>query len=103
MSDPPTSPRRSWRPRFGLRTMFLLVTVFCVWLGYQLNWIRQRHAALGEGALVVRNTCRPPARAPGGLWLFGERGVKSIAVESGSDSEVDRACALFPEAQVVNR
>jgi hypothetical protein len=37
-------PRRRWY-QFSLRTMFVLVTVACVvlaWVGYSLNWIRQR-------------------------------------------------------------
>jgi len=35
------APKRRWF-RWSLRTMFVVVTV-CGWIGYQLNWIRQRH------------------------------------------------------------
>ena len=37
-----TAPKRRWF-RFSLRMMFVVVTVFGCWLGYELNWIRQRH------------------------------------------------------------
>ena len=40
-----TAPKRRW-PQFSLRTMFVVVTVLAVplgWIGYSLNWIRQRH------------------------------------------------------------
>ena len=39
------APKRRW-PQFSLRTMFVVVTVLAVplgWIGYSLNWIRQRH------------------------------------------------------------
>jgi len=36
--------RRRWF-RFSLRTLFLLVTVFGVWLGVQVKWIQDRHEA----------------------------------------------------------
>ena len=38
---PPT--RRRWF-QFGLGTMLLLVTVFAVWLGWELSYIRERRA-----------------------------------------------------------
>ncbi len=42
----PTANRR-WL-RFSLRTLFVVVTVLCVWLGYELNWIRHamRHTGV---------------------------------------------------------
>ena len=43
------SIRRPWRLiRFSLRTFFIAVTVLCLWLGYEFNWIRQRHAFLAR-------------------------------------------------------
>jgi hypothetical protein len=38
-----TAPRRRWF-RFSLRTLFVLVTLFAVWLAWQLNLIHQRNA-----------------------------------------------------------
>ena len=34
-------PRRRWF-RFGLRTMFVVLTVFGVWLGWQVNIVQKR-------------------------------------------------------------
>src|SRR5689334_19402748 len=36
------------RLRFSLRTLFVLVALPCVWLGYQTNWVHQRHEFLSE-------------------------------------------------------
>lgn len=101
--------RRRWY-QFSLRTMFVLVTLACVvlaWVGYSLNWIRERRAILRTNAMDVsdwigilipngRPVERP--RAPGGLWLFGEKGVTEI--QSGASS-VEHVRRLFPEAVVV--
>src|SRR4029078_6454612 len=32
--------------RFGLRTLLAGVTVFCIWLGFQVNAARRQHAAV---------------------------------------------------------
>ncbi len=75
------APKRRWF-RFSLRTLFVVVTVFGIWLGYELNWIRERHAII-ERCTGVNPTFpgRPPVyisnpspAAPGMLWIFGERG-----------------------------
>jgi hypothetical protein len=36
-----TAPNRRWF-QWSLRTLFVVVTVFGCWLGYEFNWIRQR-------------------------------------------------------------
>jgi hypothetical protein len=43
MSEP--TAKRRWL-RFGLRTLFVVVTVFCVWLGWQLHIVRVRREML---------------------------------------------------------
>ena len=40
-------PKRSWFS-FSLRTMFVLVTIFGVWLGWQRKFVRERKAVLAE-------------------------------------------------------
>ena len=45
MTSPP--PRRRWL-RYSLRTFFIVLTIFGVWLGVQVKWIRDRHEALRE-------------------------------------------------------
>ena len=103
-------PRR-WL-RFSLRTLFVLVTVVCVWLGYQLNWIRERRKYLEEHPGVVREPSPQDnvATAPNLLWLLPESGVTRLHVQSpGFFDEADyhhdnpsleatRARELFPEA-----
>ena len=68
-------PRNRRYFQFSLRTLFALMTILCVWLGYQLNWIRERHKALEElqQSRVVFDTYKP---APWSIRLI-ERGVPS--------------------------
>jgi hypothetical protein len=54
------APPRHWF-RFSLRTLFLVVTVAGCWMGYYLNWARERHEALRTGAVTEFR----------GLWAFG--------------------------------
>ena len=105
MPDPSSIPRPSRRLRFGLRTLFVLVTVVSIWTAwvtYSLNWIQQRHEAIDDGwASPVTVLGRPPrASAPGGLWLLGEKGVDLIGVAKGNERDFERASRLFPEAQI---
>jgi len=37
------TPRRWFR--FSLRTLFVVLTILGVWLGVQVKWIKDRHAA----------------------------------------------------------
>ena len=106
------APRRWFS--FSLRTMFVVVRVFACWLGYELNWIRQRHEALDKDGFTSE---APPASAdfvtaPGWLWLFGERGYDTIWFKVPNDerdgmelnpaevAEVARVSRLFPEAEI---
>jgi hypothetical protein len=85
------SINRRWF-RWSLRTMFVVVTVFACWLGYELNWIRQRHKFLAE-QIAMREGREHNGRysydsnrflhrfggtAPNLLWLFGEKGLSEI-------------------------
>ena len=102
--------KRRWF-QFSIRTMFVLVTVLTVlgyWLGYQLNWIHERHnARVGTG--IGKAAIRQPdgstkwivltPDAPWPLGWFGEKGVKFLMLpKSTPREEVDRILALFPEA-----
>jgi hypothetical protein len=93
--------------------MFIVVTAIACWLGYELNWIRQRHAFLSrelEMQQVEKVLYPPPAEfvpAPPLLGLFGERGYENVPVCSeGNHSKFDgparikEAEALFPEATI---
>lgn len=92
------APKRRWF-RFGLRTLFVMVTVVGCWLGYHLNWIRERHAYLGNSAAV--HSRGSAAAAPLSLRLLGEDGVSSVTVAGWAPNRNPAyARSLFPEADV---
>jgi len=75
-----------FRPRFSLRTLFVLIALFSLplgWVAYQLNWIRQRHAFLsrpdGWSWTGFLGNDGPPS-APWPLRIFGETGYAQIIV-----------------------
>jgi hypothetical protein len=91
-------PKRRWF-RFGLRTLFVLVTVIGAWLGYHFNWIRERHKLIGLYGLVSlawRSDLQPPD-IPISLRLLGEHRVNAVRAPK---SEAEHAHRLFPEAEV---
>jgi hypothetical protein len=108
------NPRRWFR--FSLKALLIVVTVFGCWLGYHLNWIRQRGEALRDTQVANADTAKDfsgllgggePGRpiAPSWLYLFGERGVTSINIWMTADQEADRKKVdefrrLFPESRV---
>jgi hypothetical protein len=97
-------PNRRWLA-FSLRTMFVLVAVFSCWCAYSMNWIRQRHEMLSanepKGGRSALAAFESGARAPGLLYVFGERGYEVIyRVNPENDSNVERIASLFPEARV---
>jgi hypothetical protein len=93
-----TSIPRGWFA-FRLRSLLTLVAVLSValgWVGYSLNWIRQRHKAMD--AYCVFPIWRP-IRAPGGLGLLGETGKSTVPIIVDDRAEFARLTALFPESQ----
>lgn len=101
-----TAPRRRWS--FGLRTLLLVVAILAVplaWVGYSLNWIRERRQYLQQG--ISRDACSPTLTAPAGLWVFGEKAYGGVVAVWGANEDpedvkerVDGIQRLFPEAQV---
>jgi hypothetical protein len=113
------SKRRSFR--FSLRALFFAVTVVGCWLGYQLNWIRQRHEFRAQQLSRFQSMTQDLAgelspgqstRAPRLLWLFGEDGVEFVDVFTATPfgsplaltaediQDNRRAQQLFPEASI---
>lgn len=87
--------------RFTLRTLFVIVTVACVYLWWATNWINQRRAFADSqaGKWVLRDAVHGEnPRAPWGLWLLGEKGVGEIW--PNNKETVATASKLFPEALV---
>ena len=105
--SPTRQPPR--RFRFGLRSLFVLMTVICVWLGCSMNWIRQRHAmrhelglSLDEPQDIEANSVWVPntKQAPAGLWMFGEQGICYLFVLD--TKHLERAEQLFPESEIID-
>ncbi len=115
-------PKRSLF-NYSLRTLFAVTTVVCVWLGYQLNWMRQRrvfiadetsvrerHPSHARWSATISDRGSTPPRAPGLLWAFGEDGFSEICVlveasaseglTEGDVARVREARELFPEAMI---
>jgi hypothetical protein len=100
--------RRRWF-QFGLGTLFVVVTIFAVWLGWELKFIRERQAFLMragadrtwyvmssqlDGPITPRH--RIPTIPFWRRWL-GDEAVAIMEPPHGiaADEEID---ALFPEA-----
>ena len=103
-----TAPNRRWF-RFSLRTLFVVVTLLACWLGYEINWIRQRHALLSldnSGGFTLTVQGIPDGTpAPWSIRLFGETGYGQIIVEEPDryrDAHQTKRLAevLFPEAKI---
>ena len=93
-------PRRWFR--FSLRTFFVLLTLFGVWLGMQMKWIRDRHEAIrwleARGGSVEHGRA-----APLSLAMLGENGVEVLCIPRTTDDYVEKGVELenlFPEADL---
>jgi hypothetical protein len=99
MPDAPAKPRRWFR--FSVRTLFVVVTALACWLGYELNWIRQRHAILAEAQHPMLLGDYQPAKQLPILEMFHEPPVDSVTAGTGlPEAEFNRLKWLFPEAEV---
>jgi hypothetical protein len=110
------NPRRWFR--YSLRTMFVVVTVFAVWLGWELKFIRDRKAMVDwinyNGFACTAAEASPdlppdkilldpsPRRVTIAFWRrwLGDEAVAYIGISTRApDSENWQAAArLFPEA-----
>jgi hypothetical protein len=109
MADSAPSRRRF---QFRLRTLMIVVTLFCVfgaWFGNQA-WIVMRRKAIIRDELISAMTIDESGRnmvAPGRPdipWihrLLGDHDYKTIfAPRSATDEDLDRYRSAFPEAKV---
>jgi hypothetical protein len=109
-----TKPKRRWF-RFSLRTLFVLVAIIGVplgWGAYQLNWIWQRHTALIWVTTQAEHWHEVPVSqrawlgtpAPRSLRIFGEVGAEQISVVVDADQVDEKQQSLerlFPEAKIL--
>ncbi|QDT76011.1 hypothetical protein [Lacipirellula limnantheis] len=94
------------KPRFTIRAILILMTLLAIFLGYHINWIHQRSAAIEDGWIAeVHNYWTPDdphIAAPGLLGLFGQHGYGRLTVILSSDDDplLSKAASLFPEASL---
>lgn len=94
--------------RYSLRTLLLLLTVGCVWLGYHASWAQQRGKHLTQVPEVrgLSFCTVPPTKAapPYPLVLLGARRVDRVNVVFDKNrppsDQVEKVAALFPEATI---
>ena len=86
---------------FSIRTLFVAVTVCCVWLAYHSKWKRQRSVALKTNA-ILRAEPFPPHRffLPFGLRVLGEEAFVITVRDSCTREEISRLRSLFPDGIV---
>lgn len=93
-------------PRFSLRALFAAITIFGIWLGVQMKWIRDRHAAIEWAKSKANHNVAIVGKAitaPLTLRIFGEQGYKEIGLYTGLKDPTytdDKLKELFPEARV---
>jgi hypothetical protein len=93
----------NFRPRFSLRTLFILIAIIAAglgWVGSQLRWIQKRsdflYAHMKPIEMCVVTVTDRSSPCPWSLKMFGERlGVHYIWVCPELRNEAQR---LFPEA-----
>jgi hypothetical protein len=103
------STRHRWF-RYSLRTMFVVMTAFAVWLGWQSFTVRARRLSIetieaGGGLVYVYDPDYPlqPTRPRIPFWRpwFGDQVIDEITLAEGSDArQLEWSQAQFPEASV---
>lgn len=94
------------KPRFSIRTMLVLMTLFAI-CGYYLSWIQQRRHALSTGVAwsfdpAFSNSGKSSADAPRVLKLLGEPGYRLIWTQDEREPQsVERLQNLFPESTIL--
>jgi hypothetical protein len=116
MMSTQTPPRRWFR--YSLRTMFVVVTLFALWLGWELKFIRDRRSFLksmdemreaemaqtanGLTVAFIGTIVRISDR---GIpfwrrWLGDEAQALMTLPQSSTDADMENAKRLFPEATI---
>jgi hypothetical protein len=108
-------PRRRWfRFAFSLRTLFIVVTILIVWIGWNVNRVRERTATIQYisrnaevGVEMYFGREQKPWRGMplAWQWLGAEPVALVVLPKIGAFDEDDRRAIsrLFPEAQVIFR
>src|SRR5262245_5118943 len=105
-----------FRPRYSLRMLFVAITLFALWLGWEVRrvqlrkgWVAHIQAAGGNvlwsDVVLEKLPAKDSGFAPEISWyrrLLGDRAVcvLNVAVPNDSDPELGAARSVFPEAIV---
>jgi hypothetical protein len=81
-----------------LLVMVVASAVFGWWVHRSREWIRQRQQ--WRLRYPVYSIESPPL-APGGLWLFGEKGI-DVYYQTEGKEKYEQTTRLFPEANVID-
>ena len=102
-------PKRRWL-RFSTRTLLVAVTIFCVWLGWQVSIVRERKAVkqlllehgdkLFDAVVLGPGDTRWPATPSRFRGWLGDTVNFRVFAHDLSEAEFDRVCRAFPEADV---
>jgi hypothetical protein len=107
----PLLPRRRWL-RFSVRTLMVAVTIFCVWLGWQVHRVRERRAIYeaieAESGLPLVEPYSVKFEHPRRTDLdiswwrsrLGDRYYASLTMLEGGQYTYAEVARLFPEARV---
>ncbi len=102
----PIAPRRWFQ--FGLRTMFLAVTVFAVWLGWELTVVRERQTLrrfveMDDGMVMARNPVDPNSVCAIPWWrtMLGDESAALIVLGRSKGFDEAKIRAAFPEVELV--
>lgn len=116
----PAPRRRRWIFNYSLRTLFVVTTLLCVWLGWQSSVVHKRQALRGELKGNMAYQFVPAAelfkRYPGGApvqklatvpltrRLLGDEAIQEVWVysymEGFSPAAQKRIAEVFPEAEI---
>ena len=96
--------------RFSLRTLFIIVSILALWLGWNVHQLRKREMVeqfivqnINPAALEAGSPVRPWKSLPVMWQLLGAKPIRHIHVQGAHISNDDRAdiMASFPEADIV--
>ena len=120
----PDAPKSTKSPRrwltFSLRTMFIVVTLLCSWLGCESSVVRQRRAALQDlrnrPSIQITTARQSADNFPRGVpasprasvsivrRLLGDEAIYEIGISSHyqslSEEDRNRLARIFPEARI---
>jgi hypothetical protein len=98
---------RRWL-RFSVRTLLIAVTIFCVWLGWQVQIVRERKACLRWIAINNHQFAEPLSPSPPRYalsWhrrMLGDSGLMLLILRAEiTDADLKRLQRAFPEATVL--